>query len=148
MRSTMTTGVLEPLSQSNVALANTTEDIRGRKVYDRGGQEFGKVDDVFVDPYERHARFISVKSGDILGVGGERRLVPIEAVTLDGDHVVINATSSQIAEGPKLDDRQIEAMASSAQTASGAAPIVLESYEFYSVQDPFWSPSYQRPNWS
>ena len=68
MRSTMTTGVLEPLSQSNTQLANTTEDIRGRKVYARDGQEFGKVDDVFVDPYERYARFISVKSGDILGI--------------------------------------------------------------------------------
>jgi sporulation protein YlmC with PRC-barrel domain len=144
----MTTGVLEPLSQSNVALVNATEDIRGRKVYDRDGQEFGKVDEVFIDPYERYARFISVKSGDILGIGGERRLVPVEAVTIDGDRVVINATSSQIADGPKLDDRQIEAMASSAQTSSGAAPIVLEAYEFYAVQDPFWSPSYQRPNWS
>jgi sporulation protein YlmC with PRC-barrel domain len=148
MRSTMTTGVLEPLSQSNVGLANATEDIRGRKVHDRDGQEFGKVDDVFVDPYERYARFISVKSGDVLGLGGERRLVPIEAVMIDGDRVVINATSSQIVDGPKLNDRDVEAMASTAQTASGAAPIILESYEFYAVQDPFWSPSYQRPNWS
>ena len=148
MRSTMTTGVLEPLSQSNLALADPMQDVRGRKVYDRDGQEFGKVDDVFFDPEERWARFISVKSGDILGIGGERRLVPVEAISLEGDHVVINGTSAQIADGPKIDDRQVAAMSSSSQTASGAAPIVLEAYEFYAVQDPFWSPTYRRPSWS
>src|SRR4029453_2437392 len=66
MRSTMTTGALEPLSETNLALADSTEDIRGLKVYDRSGSEFGKIDDVFIDPVERRARFVAVKSGDIL----------------------------------------------------------------------------------
>jgi hypothetical protein len=66
----MTTGVLEPLSGPISPCADSTEDIRGLRVFDRSGSEFGKIDDVFIRPAERRARFVAVKSGDILGIGG------------------------------------------------------------------------------
>lgn len=40
---------LVKLSDSNLRLADPAEDIRGRKVLDKEGEEIGDVDDMFVD---------------------------------------------------------------------------------------------------
>ena len=151
MRNTMTSPMLEPLSHTDLGLADPREDVRGWKVRDRDNRDFGKVDDVYLDPSERRARFISVKSGDILGIGGHRHLIPVEALTIEGDDVVVNATTDQINEGPRIDpNRQdLDPAAPTIDQASvnGSSPIVLEVYEFYAVSDPFWSPTYAPPTW-
>jgi sporulation protein YlmC with PRC-barrel domain len=155
MRSTLTTGALEPLSQSNVEIADRREDIRGRKVHDRTGEEFGKIEDVFVDPAERRARFVSVKSGDFLGLGGSHYLLPVEVISLESDRVVVNETADRIAKGPQMAGNDLYRTSSEADTTSwgdqtggiDAAPIVLQSYDFYAIDKPFWSQGYQRPNW-
>ena len=148
MRSTMTTGVLEPLSQTKLALADPTEDIRGLKVFDRDGSEFGKIDDVFIDPVERRARFVSVKSGDILGLGGQRYLLPVELLTFGGDHVQVNDTAERITQGPQWDGRELEpADAGETTTNDGGVPVIQEVYTYYEVREPFWSPTYRQPTW-
>ena len=151
MRNTMTSPMLEPLSQTNLEPVEPIEDIRGRKVRDRDNRDFGKVDDVYVDPSERRARFISVKSGDILGIGGTRHLVPVEALSIEGDDVVVNATTDEINRGPRIDpgrqDLDPEAPAVHQTSVNGSSPIVLEVYEHYTVKDPFWSASYELPRW-
>jgi sporulation protein YlmC with PRC-barrel domain len=151
MRNTMTSPMLEPLSQTNLEPVEPIEDIRGRKVRDRDHRDFGKVEDVYVDPSARRARFISVKSGDILGMGGTRHLVPVEALSIEGDDVVVNATTDEINRGPRIDpgrkDLDPEAPAVHQTGVNGSSPIVLEVYEHYAVRDPFWSTSYQTPRW-
>lgn len=151
MRNTMTSPVLEPLSQTNLQPVEPIEDIRGRKVRDRDYRDFGKVDEVYVDPSERRARFISVKSGDILGIGGTRHLIPVEALTIDGADVVVNSTTDEINRGPRIDpgrqDLDPEAPAVNQASVNGSSPIVLEVYEHYAVKDPFWSATYQAPRW-
>jgi sporulation protein YlmC with PRC-barrel domain len=148
MRSTMTTGVLEPLSVTDLTLADSTEDIRGLKVFDRSGSEFGKIDDVFIDPAERRARFVAVKSGDILGIGGQRYLLPVELLTFGGDHVQVNETAERITQGPQWDGRELTPTdAGDTTTNGGAAPLILDAYAFYDVREPFWSPAYTQPMW-
>ncbi len=143
MRSTLTTGLLEPLSRTNLELADPSENIRGRKVADREGQDVGKVDEVFIDPEQRRARFLSVRSGDILGIGGSRYLVPIDAVSDDGNRIVVNATSDRITQGPQVDQIRPD----DASALETGQPRIVEVYDFYAVKDPFWSPSYQQPRW-
>jgi hypothetical protein len=151
MRNTMTSPMLEPLSHTDLGPADPSEDVRGRKVRDRDHRDFGKVDDVYIDPSERLARFISVKSGDILGMGGQRRLIPVEALSIEGDEVVVNATTDQINQGPRIDpnrqDLDPAAPTANQASVSGSSPIVLETYEFYAVSDPFWSPTSGEPTW-
>jgi sporulation protein YlmC with PRC-barrel domain len=144
MRSTMTTTALEPLSQTRLELVDPKEDLRGRKVFDREGQEIGKVDDAFIDPTERHARFLSVKSGDLLGLGGKKLLIPIDAIgSVDKDKVVINDRRDRIVGGPQV-DHEFE---QGSDQAVDADAVVLACYEFYGVEQPYWNPTYQRPNW-
>jgi sporulation protein YlmC with PRC-barrel domain len=144
MRSTMTTTALEPLSQTRLELADPKEDVRSRKVVDREGQEIGKVEDVFIDPSERRARFLSVKSGDFIGLGGKKFLIPIDAIaSVDKDKVVINQRRDRIVAGPQV-DREFE---KSSDHAAETDAVVLACYEFYGVQQPYWNPTYQRPNW-
>ena len=160
MRSTMTTNALEPISKTDLGLADPNEDIRGRKVFDRDGTQFGKVDEVFLDTGERRARVISVRSGDILGIGGKRYLIPVEAITVNGDRVTVDSLFDRMSEGPQLEsDRSdmdqlnagamaTDAIAGEGWTATdGASPILASVYAHYQVREPFWSPGYQRPNW-
>ena len=149
MRTTLNTGVLEPLSATNLALADATEDIRGVKVYDRDGQEFGKVDDVFIDTADRRARFVSVKSGDILGLGGQTHLLPIEAIAFDGERIMVNETVDRIMQGPQWDGRDLTPTdVGDATTTSGGVPVLEEVYRHYNVQEPFWSTNYRQPVWN
>jgi len=160
MRSTMTTNALEPMSKTDLGLADPNEDIRTRKVYDRDGTQFGKVDEVFIDAGERRARLISVRSGDILGIGGKRYLVPVDAITVNGERVTVDSTVDRMTEGPQLESGSTDAdqlnagattgdaMAGEGWTETdGASPIIASVYQYYGVREPFWSPTYQRPNW-
>jgi sporulation protein YlmC with PRC-barrel domain len=146
MRSTMTT-TLEPLSQSHLQLADPGEDLRGKKVVDRDGQDLGKVDDAFIDVSERRIRFFTVKTGDILGVGGKSFLVPVDAISsFDGDRIVLSETRDRFVGGPEyhgsdgvtpkatLDDQDAQAL-------------YLTAYEWYDVDQPYWSPTYRTPSW-
>jgi len=144
MRSTMTTTALEPLSQTHLEPADPKEDVRGRKVFDREGAEIGNVDDVFMDPTERRVRFLSVKPGDVLGLGGKKLLIPIDAIApVAQDKVVINHQRDRIVAGPQV-DREFE---KGSEQAADPDAVVLACYQFYGIAQPYWDPTYQRPNW-
>jgi sporulation protein YlmC with PRC-barrel domain len=146
MRPTMTTTTtaLEPLSQARLSLVDPQEDVRGWKVFDRQGEEIGKVDDVFMDPTERRVRFLSVKSGDVLGLGGKKLLIPIDAIApVAQDKVVINHQRDRIVAGPQV-DREFE---KGSDQAADPDAVVLACYQFYGIAQPYWDPTYQRPNW-
>jgi sporulation protein YlmC with PRC-barrel domain len=145
----MITTTLEPLSQTRLDLADPKEDVRGRRVFARDGQEIGKVDDAFVDPIEKRVRFLSVKSGDLLGIGGKKLLVPIDAITsVDEDRVVINDLRDRIVGGPQVDDEFDRGPDRMADTATeDADALVISVYEWYGVEQPYWNPAYQRPSW-
>jgi sporulation protein YlmC with PRC-barrel domain len=153
MRSTMTMTALEPLSQTSIEVADAKEDVRRRKVFDRAGQEIGKVDEVFVDPGERRARFVSVKTGDVLGLGGKQFLIPVDAIaSAAADRIVIDESRDRILKGPRVDDDsepEAEPTGMWDTAADADAPaIVIAAYQWYDIRDPYWSPTYRRPAWS
>src|SRR5262245_43275642 len=144
MRTMTPTGVIEPLSQTSLNLADHGEDIRGWKVYDRTGQEFGQVADEFIDPVERHTRLVSIKS---LGLGGKKYLVPVEVISARDDRVVVNETAQRITQGPELKDELDLGGSTTMEQGTDPAPIVTSVYRHYAISEPFWSPSYQMPTW-
>lgn len=180
-----TTTPLVSLKSGDVDLADPNEDIRGRRVVDREGQEVGKVDDLFVDPTERRARFMAVKSGDVLGLGGKTYLVPVDVIqSVDEEQVVINETRDRILGGPQVEGgaervaaggqpRGATGATGEAARAPGEAPgaageaaraprdvpgtvpaaadepaLVVAVYEWYGIQQPYWSPDYRRQPWA
>lgn len=95
---------LTRLGDSDLTVADEAEDVRGRTVVDRSGEEAGKVDGLLIDESERKVRFLEVGSGGFLGLGKKQVLVPVDAVTrLDDDHVYISMGREHVAAGPGYD---------------------------------------------
>lgn len=95
------TTTLTRLGDSELTVANADEDVRGRKVIDRNGDETGSVDGLLIDEPERKVRFLEVGSGGFLGLGKKQVLVPVDAVTrIDDEHVYIERRREEVASGP------------------------------------------------
>ena len=122
------------LSDTGLTLANLEDDVRGRKVIDRNGDEVGTVDGLVIDEEERQVRFLEVGSGGFLGLGAKKQLVPVDAITkVDEDVVQISHDRTHVAGGPVYDPE-----------------IVVERHYYedvYGYYDypPFWGPGYTYP---
>ena len=98
------THTLVRLADAGLELNDRAEDVRGRTVVDRNGDEVGKVDGLIVDEAERRVRFLEVGSGGFLGLGEKKQLVPVEAITRIDEHVVhITPERTRVAGGPAYD---------------------------------------------
>lgn len=92
------------LSDTDLTLADSAEDIRGCTVLDRGGEEIGHVDDLLIDDLEHKVRFLQVASGGFLGLGERTFLIPVDAITrIHDNHVHIDRTREHVAGAPDYD---------------------------------------------
>ena len=149
MRSTMTTTPLVSLKSGQIALTDTNEDVLGRKVVDVNGEDVGKVDDAFVDPNVQRVRFLSVKAGDFLGMGGKTYLIPVDAIqSSQPDTIAVNATKDRILSGPVLDETRRPDTGDTAFSLDPSVTPVVDVYEFYAINEPYWSPTYREPRWA
>ena len=126
---------LRKLSDTGMALSTPAEDIRGRKVVDRNGEDIDEVDDLMIDDAEKKVRFIRVASGGFLGMGATKFLIPVDAVarvTTDTVHV----------------DRQREHVAAApAYDPDVTTPDYYDRlYGYYGVA-PFWGAGYMYPGY-
>ncbi len=106
---TGTMPTLQRLSDIDRTVSSSDEDIRGRMVRDRDGQEIGKIDALLVDDPERKVRLMEVASGGFLGFGESKSFIPIEAITriTDAD-VFISHTREHVAGAPRYDPDLVE----------------------------------------
>ena len=132
---TMTnTSRLVKLGDTDLAVRDPLEDVRGRTVIDQLGDEIGHVDELLIDDQERRVRFLQVASGGILGLGEQRFLVPVDAVLgLDDNHLVIDQTAEYVSGSPGYDpdlvyDREY----------------YDDLYSYYGYT-PYWHPNYSYP---
>jgi sporulation protein YlmC with PRC-barrel domain len=124
------------LNDSNMDLTNPNEDVRGDMVVDPNGDELGKVDELLIDENERRVRFLVVGSGGFLGIGEEKRLIPVDAVTSIDDEVHIDKTREQVIGAPNYDPQ----VARTTDTYYG------DYYGHYGFA-PFWDPGYNYPRY-
>ncbi|MFV9455351.1 PRC-barrel domain-containing protein [Rhodococcus sp. NM-2] len=97
------------LDDTDLAFTDQLEDLRGRKVYDRDGDEIGQVDGLIVDERENTVRFLRIGSGGFLGLGKTARLIPVEAITgRDADKVHIDRTKETVAGSSPYDPELVE----------------------------------------
>jgi sporulation protein YlmC with PRC-barrel domain len=119
---------------TDTALApEPAEDVRGRPVVDRKGDDIGDVDDLLIDEQDRKVRMLQVGSGGFLGIGEKKRLIPVDAVTAIDDKVHIDTSREQVAGSPEYD------------------PELQHESEFYGSlyghygYTPYWGAGYAQP---
>jgi sporulation protein YlmC with PRC-barrel domain len=126
------------LSDSNLTVANPDEDIRGRSVVDRDGEEVGDVDDLIIDGQEAKVRFMRVASGGFLGLGQTKFMIPIDAVTRIADDTVhIDQVREHIAGAPRYDPDLVN-------DTTWTDPYWATTYGYYGYA-PYWTPGYIYP---
>ena len=101
---------LSRLGDHDMTVSSPDEDIRGRTVKDKDGQDVGKIDGLLVDDAGHKVWFIEVATGGFLGLGETKCLIPIEAITrITADEVHISHTREHVAGAPRYDP-QLTAM--------------------------------------
>jgi len=109
---------LSRLRDNDKTVSSSDEDIRGRMVKDKDGQDLGKIDGLLIDDVEQKVRFMEVASGGFLGFGETKSLIPIEAITrITADEVHISHTREHVAGAPHYDPDLVTAEAVAADNA-------------------------------
>jgi sporulation protein YlmC with PRC-barrel domain len=128
---------LAKLSDTGLALADSSQDIRGRKVVDRNEDEIGHVSSLFIDEAEQKVRMIEIRAGGFFGIGERHFLLPVDAITsVDKHEVHINATREHIAGSPTYNPGLLEVPNRSS----------WEPYYGYYGLSPYWGSGYMYPS--
>jgi CBS domain-containing protein len=128
-----TNATLLRLSDTQLTLADRSEDIRGRKALDMADEELGKIDDLLIDEREQKVRFLQVASGGFLGLGTTKFLLPVDAIMrITPDAVYINQTRERIAGAPRYDPELVDER------------YVSDLYGHYGYP-PYWGLGYEYP---
>lgn len=91
---------LDPLSSSGLELADPSNDLTGRTVIDRDGEQVGTVSDMLIEPPRRMARMVVLEvAGGLLGLGKKHYLIPLEAVTATDGEVRVDRIKDDILAG-------------------------------------------------
>jgi sporulation protein YlmC with PRC-barrel domain len=133
-----TSPTLLRLNDTRLTVADPAQDVRGRKVLDKNGEQIGHVEDLLVDDTEKHVRFLLVGSGGFLGFGEKKFLIPVDAVmSVKNDAVQIDRTRDHVANGPIYDP----AIAEDRSPEDHYSAV----YGYYGFM-PFWGIGYTYPS--
>ena len=117
------------LSETGETVARVEDDVRGRKVRDRDGEELGEVKDLLVDDREHRVRLLQVEHGGILGFGAQHAFIPVDAITSIGpEEVVVDVTREHVAGAPTYDPELVD------------EPVFYGSLYGYYGYPGFWGP--------
>lgn len=125
--------LLVRLSDTNIKFVDSAEDIRGRHVLDRDGEEIGKVNDLYVDQGEEKVRFLEIASGGFLGLGETTFLLPVDSITtVTSDEVRVDQTRAYIIGAPRYSPELVD------------ADYLTGTYDYYGYK-PYWGTAYSYP---
>jgi sporulation protein YlmC with PRC-barrel domain len=96
---------LAKLSELDVPLEESWQDIRDLDVYDVADEQIGSVADLYVDREARRPRYLVVSAGGLLGVGKKHFLVPVEEVSRDvgEERVTVTVPKDKVLNSPEFD---------------------------------------------
>jgi sporulation protein YlmC with PRC-barrel domain len=130
---------LEKLNNTGLSLADSSQDIRNRKVIDRLGEEIGHVSGLFIDQDERKVRMLEIRAGGFLGIGDRHVLLPVDAITsVTKDEVHVNQTGERVAHSPTYDPTLF---------AETPAQDFWPYYGYYKLS-PYWGAGYMYPEFT
>jgi sporulation protein YlmC with PRC-barrel domain len=118
-----------------MSLSSDAEDIRGRKIIDSKGEEIGQVDELLIDDSEKRVRFLRVGARGLLGMHGQKFLIPVDAiVNITPRTVVANMTRDRMASAPLYDPEVVD------------EKYLDRVYEHYGYA-PYWAAGYLYPSY-
>lgn len=127
------TTTLVKLGDTGLTVADPAEDIRGRKVIDRNGDEVGEIDALYIDQQDTKVRFMQIGAGGFLGIGEKHFLLPVDIIIrIDGNHIHIDKTREFVAGGPAYDPALV------------SDDYYRSVYGYYGYA-PYWGPGYIYP---
>ena len=96
---------LTKLSELDVPLEESWQDIRNLDVYDISDEQIGSVADLYVDQQARQPRFLIVSAGGFLVVGKKHLLIPVEEVSRDvgEERVTVTQSRDKVLNSPEFD---------------------------------------------
>ena len=96
---------LAKLSELDVPLEESWQDIRDLDVYDVADEQIGSVEDLYVDREARRPRYLIVSAGGLLGVAKKHFLVPVEEVSRDvgEERVTVTVPKDKVLNSPEFD---------------------------------------------
>lgn len=96
--------ILIRLRDTGQTVSDPADDLRGRRVQDKDGQDIGTVQDLLVDSADHKIRMLRLEHGGILGFGATSSFVPVQAISrITDDTVHINQASDTVAGAPRYD---------------------------------------------
>jgi sporulation protein YlmC with PRC-barrel domain len=123
------------LGDTNMTVLDPGLDVRGRRVIDNNGREIGYVDDLMIDDTEKRVRFLRVTDGGFLGIGGQKFLVPVDAIVrTEKGAVHINRSREHVEAGPVYNPELMD------------RTYIEQVYGYYGVM-PFWGVGYVYPSY-
>ena len=105
----MRSGTMMRLGDSDQVLADPRDDIRGRNVIDREGNEIGRVEDLLIDAEQKRVRLLRVEHGGLFGIGSTSLFIPVETVErITEDGVGIERSRADVAQAPQYDPELVD----------------------------------------
>ncbi|NJD28136.1 MAG: PRC-barrel domain containing protein [Chloroflexi bacterium] len=131
-----TASLLRLSKEEQLMLADPAEDIRDKKVLDKGGEVIAEVEDLLIDEKDHKVRFMMVGSGGFgpRKIGKKKFLIPVDAITeIDDAGVHVDQLVDKIVGSPEYDPEVVP------------VPVYWETvYGWYGYY-PFWGPAYRYP---
>jgi sporulation protein YlmC with PRC-barrel domain len=78
----------------------TISDIRGTDVYSADGEKIGSVKDIYYDETSGTPEWVGLGMGFL---GMKHRVIPVEVLTTQGDHLAIPFTKDKVANEPDFE---------------------------------------------
>jgi sporulation protein YlmC with PRC-barrel domain len=96
---------LTKLSETDLPLEESWQDLRGLDVYDIQDEQIGSVEDLYVDREVRLPSYLVVSGGGFLGIGKKHFLIPVEEVSRDvgEDRVTVTVPKEKVLNSPEFD---------------------------------------------
>ena len=93
------------LSELDVPLEESWQDIRDLDIYDVAGEQIGTVADLYVDRGARRPSYLVVSAGGVLGVAKKHFLLPVEEVSRDvgEERVTVGVPKDKVLNSPEFD---------------------------------------------
>jgi len=96
---------LTKLSETELPLEESWQDMRGLDVYDNRDEQIGSVADLYVDRKSRRPRYLVVSAGGFLGIGKKQFLISVEEASRDvgEERVTIMVPKEKVLNSPEFD---------------------------------------------
>lgn len=81
----------------------SAESLKGGPVFNGAGEQLGKLEDFMLDVESGRIRYAVLSFGGVLHLGNKLFAVPAEALTVEGDRVLLDVDKRRLEQAPGFD---------------------------------------------